>query len=524
MATSPISDLTDVFSKLLPIFAGSGKTTTTENSSGASINDEQNVVNQAMANSNNPAMTDTLVQNIMTQAAQSFAPVVAQQNAGGMYNTSTLQLLKNDAMARATAQSSKAVLDYNTSQQQIADAASGRLLQASKVGTKATAPGLDPNITAALGAAGLASKGYSVAKGTGLLDSAKNALGLGNPEANLAAAPADVMGSNETDQAMIDAADQMGPGGAASDTGGGIGTGFGAGGSTTGAGITLGEAPADIVGSSATDGAISSGVSAVDTVGGTSLDAVTALSATGNTTAAGVADAASVDAGTSLGDAGTSSTDALASTGTSAGIDAADSVGTDTATTAAAADGVAADAAASGAAGTAAAGAIPLAAEGAGLAAGAASGNDDFGTAVTTAADVYSGGILPAAQSIIGAVTGSIICTELKQQTKLSMKLWIACGKEFSTYPDIIKRGYYFYAIPAVRHMRKHPEGKLSRLLERLLKCRANWVAAKHRTYGSTKTVRGFCVFHGLNLIGRATGLFVREMPDWKSVYRAEAR
>lgn len=506
MVGSPLVDASSVLSTLLPIFAGTGKTLSTTSGSPQANANEQSIIDQATANANNPALTDQLVQNIMTQASQAFAPVVAQQQSSGMYNTTTLQMLKDNAMARATQESAKTVLDYRTNQQQIADAASKNLLAAnqSKVSRTAASPASTP---LALLGAGL--KGVQLLKNTGALDKAKTMLGFGsnaNSEANLPEAPADIVGSPDTDQAMLDAA---GAGGVTSDTGGGIGTGFGAGG-VTGAGTSAADTAID-VGINAADNLNTSPLAAEAlTMNDASLsgfgDVATNAGGAAVTPDANAASATGTDAVTTAADTGTDASDSLAS--------AIDTGGTSTELAASGGTlaGAVPNAAALASGNSDAAAAVDASSSisPVGAAIGAATGD----SALSTAADVVTGGILP-------AVTGkSIVCTELVKQNKVDRRMYLLGGRDFANASETFKRGYYFYAIPAVRHLRQHPESWLSQFFAGLFTKRARWVAAKRGLIKKRKAIDGFLVYYSLHALAVVTGLLVREMPDWQVVYR----
>ncbi len=112
---------------LAPIFLGAGTKTTTQQpvTTTNSINPATlagltGIANTAQGNATNPAITQNLVNNILTESAQAFAPVIAQQSSAGLYKSSTLATLADESQARATAAASQAVLNYQTSQQQIA--------------------------------------------------------------------------------------------------------------------------------------------------------------------------------------------------------------------------------------------------------------------------------------------------------------------------------------------------------------------------------------------------------------------
>lgn len=156
-ATAPNGGLADTASMLATLFGGSPKTTQTTEASPVANGDLQAVIDQANSNATNPAITQNIVNNIMRQAQIAFAPTLAAGKAAGVYNDETTGLLANQAVADATSRSAQSVLTYQTSQQQIADEASGKLAATNQTTTKSTAPVVPKNIGAALGigAAGL---------------------------------------------------------------------------------------------------------------------------------------------------------------------------------------------------------------------------------------------------------------------------------------------------------------------------------------------------------------------------------
>jgi len=196
---SPITSLSEAIRNLSPLFLGTGTTTGTDTEtgivSGAPLAnaDLQTIIQQALANSTDPTQTTDLVTNILANAAKAFAPQAAQERAAGLYNSSTLSQLRSQATGEAAAQASKAVLDYKTSQQQIASVASGNLLQGNKTTsstaakTATTTPSVDP--VNALLAAGGTFAAAKLAKSLGVdkvTDSAGNYLqaNLGDPIQN----------------------------------------------------------------------------------------------------------------------------------------------------------------------------------------------------------------------------------------------------------------------------------------------------------------------------------------------------
>lgn len=502
---SPLTDATSAFSTLLPIFAGSGKTLSTESGSPQANADTQNVIDQATANANNPALTDQLVQNIMRQASEAFAPVQAQSQASGMYNNNTLSLLKNDAQARATQQSADAVLRYRTSQQQIAEAASGKLLAAnqSKVSRTASSPAATP---LALLGAGL--KGVNILDKTGAISGAKKALGFGQ---NTEGLPDNFSEANAPTSASDAEALIGGGGGAPGDAG--IGTGFGSGGIDAGgsfgeAGTSLGGLTQVIGGDSglldaAADASLGE-AGLLDTAGGAASDAATTGISVG--AAAGPTDVLGLDASSLGSDVSGGISDSLNVSDGSIGSQVGAGIGSELA----------------GSQG------LDLAGSTLGDVAGQATSDvlgSTAGDIASSAAVDVGGEAIGSAASSIGADVGGavwIVCTELMKQGRMPKRYWIYGSNKFAGYPEIIKRGYYFYAIPAVRHLRANPNSRLSWFLDKLLNGRAEWIAAQGGLRGASKTVRGFCCTYPPLVLMWLTGLVVREMPDWQVLYRKE--
>lgn len=115
-----------------------GTTTSTTGSSDASIASAQSLLDQANNNSVDGSKTSGLVQNILTQAALTFAPNLTKAPTAGIYNATSTGLLQGNAEAQATAQAAGAVLNYQTQQQNLAAQASSNLLQATKTTTGST--------------------------------------------------------------------------------------------------------------------------------------------------------------------------------------------------------------------------------------------------------------------------------------------------------------------------------------------------------------------------------------------------
>lgn len=156
-------DISRLISVISPILLGTGKTTTggtTSSSGNTNQNQSQDqtqvtttnksadpgtlaallgIAQNASNNAQNPDITAQIVNNIFKQSAEAFAPTIGSAASTGLYNTSTLGLLSNDARARATAQAASSVLNFQTSQQQIANNALSSVLSATGSSTSTTA-------------------------------------------------------------------------------------------------------------------------------------------------------------------------------------------------------------------------------------------------------------------------------------------------------------------------------------------------------------------------------------------------
>lgn len=99
---------------LLDISANTSKTGTETKSSNTSTSaqasiDQQIAALEASLASGNTQYQD-LIDNILNNAAQTFNPTNARSRQAGTYDSTTLGMLRNDAQAKATAQSAEAVL------------------------------------------------------------------------------------------------------------------------------------------------------------------------------------------------------------------------------------------------------------------------------------------------------------------------------------------------------------------------------------------------------------------------------
>lgn len=113
-----------------------------------------------------------------------------------------------------------------------------------------------------------------------------------------------------------------------------------------------------------------------------------------------------------------------------------------------------------------------------------------------------------------------IICTELKRQGRMPWRHWAAGVPVFDAYPEIAKRGYYVWAIPTVRHLRRRPQSLYSRLCATAFGWRAEDLAAKAGVKGARRLLRGRLLTAALALPCLLLGAVAPEQ-DWRQVYGA---
>lgn len=162
-------------------------------------------------------------------------------------------------------------------------------------------------------------------------------------------------------------------------------------------------------------------------------------------------------------------------------------------------------AAVSGADLAAASAAIPeLTAAGAGLVEGAG--------AVATAGEAAGLG------ELIATLIAWVVCTELNKQGRLPNKFYVYGAKKFATYKEQELRGYYIWAIPAVKHLRAKPNSWFSNLLEKVFYARAEYIAAEAGCSHARKTMFGGFVTAATFALCWTIGAFVPKK-DWKVLY-----
>lgn len=154
--------------QLAPLVLGSGKQTTTSRTTSSPVATDAltRIINDSMYDANNPAVVDAMVQEILRKSALEFSPNQALEKQSGMYNTSTLQLMRDRAKADATGAAAKAALDFQTNQRGIAANAAGSLAQATRETTQTSkaAPAIPTWASLGIGGAMAAKSLFSNAK------------------------------------------------------------------------------------------------------------------------------------------------------------------------------------------------------------------------------------------------------------------------------------------------------------------------------------------------------------------------
>lgn len=133
--------------------------------------------------------------------------------------------------------------------------------------------------------------------------------------------------------------------------------------------------------------------------------------------------------------------------------------------------------------------------------AGAAGGTAGIGSALATAGPyaLAAYAISEGSKALgIKEVPHWIICTELNKQGRMPHKYYRYGGREFLKYDAQGKQGYYIWAIPSVRHLKKYPNSTYSKLMCWVFNHRAEYLSAIGGCAGARKTVAGFITTHGL--------------------------
>jgi hypothetical protein len=108
------------------------------------------------------------------------------------------------------------------------------------------------------------------------------------------------------------------------------------------------------------------------------------------------------------------------------------------------------------------------------------------------------------------AAAATIICTELVKQGKMPNVWRLAGMRQFMRYPAIARRGYWVWATPVVAHLRRRPDSRFSKVIERTFNWRAEDLAARNGVKGARRLLRGRLVTAAMVIPCLACGLVVR--------------
>jgi hypothetical protein len=495
-----VVDAASIISSLSSTFLGSGKTTN-RSSTTANLSANDAVLASVMGDINNPDIVRGIVDNIMVRASQTFAPSYAAEKSAGLYNSTTLNQMRDEYAARATGEASKAVLDYRTEAQKTATAAARTQAENTRdTVTYGSQKPAVPGMASSIISAGLLATSLAT-KIPGALEAIKGLVGGGLKGSSLAAGNAngdisltarDVANTSDELLNKVRVKPNL------------------LGGSSTAANDALvPEVPVDPLAQAADDASAAfpaAGSPGVEEFGGGVSDSTGGVLNFGGDVGGAGGDAA--EAGSSIFD-GLS----LSPAGAIIGAILRDGAGT---IDLLANDGPYVDnsalggAVGSGGAAVATGTAVTdngLAELGVGVAGG--------GPAVGVAEGISDGSVGDTVNALEGQVDGasvtdiigsagdffddvSIICTELVRQGRLNKRHYIASAKDFAGYWNYGKRGYYLWSRACVRHLRNYPDSRFSALLNKVFAKRAEQIAARLGVRGARWTLGGAVLDRGM--------------------------
>lgn len=121
------------------------------------------------------------------------------------------------------------------------------------------------------------------------------------------------------------------------------------------------------------------------------------------------------------------------------------------------------------------------------------------------------------------AIAAWVICTELNKQKRLPNKWYVAGARVFAAYKEEYKPGYYLWAIPSVRHLRKYPDSRYSKFLEVIFNWRAEYLASQVGVRGARKQWRGWFVTTATYYFSVALAKTLARKPvDWTVLYKEQ--
>jgi hypothetical protein len=134
-------------------------------------------------------------------------------------------------------------------------------------------------------------------------------------------------------------------------------------------------------------------------------------------------------------------------------------------------------------------------------------------------AGISEAGLMAAAPAAAGF---TVICTELVRQGKMPNKWRLAGMRAFMRYPEAARRGYSVWAVPSVRHLRRHPDSLYSRCLTTAFLWRSEDLAARAGVRGARRLWRGRAVTAAIALPCLVLGMLYPKR-EWRAPYCEDA-
>jgi hypothetical protein len=123
--------------------------------------------------------------------------------------------------------------------------------------------------------------------------------------------------------------------------------------------------------------------------------------------------------------------------------------------------------------------------------------------------------------TLLTAAAAWIVCTELHKQGKMPTRYYKYGARVFANYKESDKAGYYIWAIPCVKHLRKHPDSLFSKFLAAVFNSRAQYIAAVGGCKEAKKTITGMLITKSTYILCCTLArTIVRKPIDWTVVYR----
>lgn len=119
---------------------------------------------------------------------------------------------------------------------------------------------------------------------------------------------------------------------------------------------------------------------------------------------------------------------------------------------------------------------------------------------------------------------GWIVCTELHKQGRMPRKFYMHGLRAFAKYNEATKKGYYIWAVPATKHLRRSPTSIVSRFLDRMLNARAEYLSAEAGESTARKTILGYIAKQlqwGCWILGHTVARNYQVSPTYNGVYNA---